>query len=368
MSNMLAFMAGAADRQSEIWSEQDKRREAYREKMEALYMKGMEERQKEYDTKAEVYNQIKSARANGDNQAAFAAYAKLHPELTAKNMKDTYGGEWEADLSKKEGMLSARMDAAVAQWDSRKRPTLDMENMVVDRATYLQGNEEEYRAHIRDLYSLDPIDDGVLYATKVKGSIFDRVASEGDGDSKWRPDAYDEVSRDGSTTRVFGMRNQTTGQFVETQRSGKKTPKAEDAITKYESNTINEQIQRGLDSLDPKSKTAKGANDLWENDKERVQIAVENGYTVLKDQNRDADPATIARQVADDFFYWAKQGMVDYKDTWFGLSGEGTSTYVVPLYTRDGQGNPDQFVAEVPFYDAQDYIDQNGYIAVFGNR
>jgi hypothetical protein len=350
-------MAGAAEKQSEIWSEQDKRRDAYREKMEAMYMAGMQERQKEYDTKAKVYNQIKSARASGDNQAAFAAYAKLHPELTAKNMKDTYGGEWEADLAKKDGMLSARMDAAIAQWDGRKRPTLDMENMVVDRATYLRGNEEEYKAHIRDLYSLDPVDDGVLYASKVKGSIFDRVASEGKGKGGLSSRLTQVEGADGRVTTYKEVYDKETQETVSVKPLiDKKPEQGGRELSKDTKKLINIEATRRIGRLkDDKNIDAnvrEGIEELSQGKNNPITgaVAAEAMRLAAGDSTMSAEEAGV--KATEMMVLAAKNGAIQKED---GFFGDYYWTGKVKMYPPNSER-----AVWVPFYDMAERLKEGG--------
>jgi len=352
----LAFFGGAAKEQTKIWDEQDKKRDAYKEKMEALYTKGMEERQKEYDTQAKAYQRVKQLKTDGDLEGAWTVYAGMHSDLQAKTAKDTLGKEYWVNFKDNKDVIQSRLDAAIKTFESRNRPSLDLDNMVVDREKYFWGKEEEYKQHIRDMYNLDPQEEGIIYNSKVKGSVLEPKPDDG-GDA-WQSKTATVAGTDGSETLVPYQQNKNTGELRYPPGSGprgilKEQGPANRELKEGEKAQINSTAKRILTQLEKdKSIDANVREGVVELAKEKnnpvtAAIAAEARRLVVS-SDMSADEA--AQRATDIMILAAKNGALQKDD---GFFGDYYWTGKVKMITPEGQA------MAVPMYKMQRMLENN---------
>ena len=177
-------MAGAAERQSQRWSEEDKRKEKLQEQYAELHAKGMEERRKVYAKMQQGYSNMKQMLDSGDVEGAAGVYASMHDGWSAEDRKDVTGKEWQ--ISDPENMRGYLEDQ-YQHFSNRKEPALEIDKFVVDREDFYKMNEAEHAAYLQKMWNLKQQD---TVSTPYKGvyngkALFKEAPKEKDKGTKY---------------------------------------------------------------------------------------------------------------------------------------------------------------------------------------
>lgn len=350
----LAFFAGAARQKQENWREEDKRREDYHEKMEALYAAGIEERKKSYAAMSSAYGSMKQSLDAGDDAAAWAAYASLHEDKNAKKVSEALG--YDVEIAANPAARRAMMENAYNSFSRREEPSYDPEKMIIDREQFYRANEAEWKAYVNDKFGVDTEADEVLGTPYkgVRGSLFQRVP-EKDPTADLKPIRLPFEGPGG--TEAYRIGYIVDGKFVETDVVGKGPAKARRDITRTEQSIINTEIQERFEnieddkSIDPVVREA--LEDLVQEKNKPVQTAIASEAMRLMSRDSNLDAEAASRMATDTFLKAAESGGIKREKGLFSDS-YSWSPRTIQMRTPDGK------TVYVPFEKVSEFLSNGG--------
>ena len=201
---MLGFAKGFAERRVAMSDKEQEKQDKLAEQLQALHLKGLEERQKAYDKKAPLMDRVVQSYNSGDYKSAYADLMSTHANpAMIETLKKTYGEDFIAKIADKEENRKY-IEEEIKQWASTERPTISPEEL--NRVQLRRGVDNlGFERGIRSMLGIETTDGFI--GTPNRGLMSGRRNPYGQGvkyeskpDGGGKPQFKTVTNADGSQT------------------------------------------------------------------------------------------------------------------------------------------------------------------------